>query len=162
LTLENEVARSDQSQKPEATFNLNGEMIEKSLGELRIEEDTCNHSNNEALETDAISDYSYDFDKQKSESSQSCRCNCHETTKRTRSESTRTFERNKDKRLLILDARSFTVAFFNRAMGGGSECAEYYPSCDVDYLYLANIHSVRNAFLSLRSISENNALQFPH
>ena len=57
-----------------------------------------------------------------------------------------------NRKLLILDARSFTVAFLNRAFGGGSECSEYYPNCEVDFLYLANIHAVRTAFFSLKAL----------
>lgn len=65
-----------------------------------------------------------------------------------------------DKKLLILDARSFTVAFLNRAFGGGSECSEYYPNCEVDYLYLANIHAVRTAFFSLKTLIRSNDNQY--
>ena len=32
-------------------------------------------------------------------------------------------EWNPDRRLLIIDARSYTAAFANRAKGGGSECS---------------------------------------
>lgn len=148
------------------TMNGSGPAIEQSLNQLRIELQADQESVTVDDETGRKPDESSDTCKSDSTQS-SCRCQCHETIKRDRSESTlsgpnQAAERNKDKRLLILDARSFTVAFFNRAMGGGSECAEYYPNCDVDYLYLANIHSVRNAFLNLRSLCENNPVQIPN
>ena len=63
-----------------------------------------------------------------------------------------------NKKLLILDARSFTVAFLNRAFGGGSECSEYYPNSEVDFLYLANIHAVRTAFFSLKTLIRSDQM----
>lgn len=67
-----------------------------------------------------------------------------------------TTNKNSNRKLLILDARSFTVAFLNRAFGGGSECSEYYPNCEVDFLYLANIHAVRTAFFSLKNLMRSD------
>ncbi|MBN3308379.1 MTMR4 protein, partial [Amia calva] len=55
-------------------------------------------------------------------------------------------------KLLILDARSYTAAVANRAKGGGCECEEYYPNCEVMFMGMANIHSIRNSFQSLRSV----------
>ncbi|XP_050966110.1 myotubularin-related protein 4 isoform X3 [Labeo rohita] len=55
-------------------------------------------------------------------------------------------------KLLILDARSYTAAVANRAKGGGCECEEYYPNCEVMFMGMANIHSIRNSFQSLRAV----------
>ncbi|KTF81803.1 hypothetical protein cypCar_00034758 [Cyprinus carpio] len=55
-------------------------------------------------------------------------------------------------KLLILDARSYTAAVANRAKGGGCECEEYYPKCEVMFMGMANIHSIRNSFQSLRAV----------
>lgn len=57
-------------------------------------------------------------------------------------------------KLLILDARSYTAAFANRAMGGGCECPEYYANCEVQFMGLNNIHSIRKSFYALRYICE--------
>ncbi|CAG02483.1 unnamed protein product, partial [Tetraodon nigroviridis] len=53
-------------------------------------------------------------------------------------------------KLLILDARSYAAAVANRAKGGGCECPEYYPNCEVVFMGMANIHSIRKSFQSLR------------
>ncbi|KAB5567568.1 hypothetical protein PHYPO_G00234220 [Pangasianodon hypophthalmus] len=53
-------------------------------------------------------------------------------------------------KLLILDARSYAAAVANRAKGGGCECPEYYPNCEVLFMGMANIHSIRKSFQSLR------------
>ncbi|XP_005869806.1 PREDICTED: myotubularin-related protein 3 isoform X5 [Myotis brandtii] len=53
-------------------------------------------------------------------------------------------------KLLILDARSYAAAVANRAKGGGCECPEYYPNCEVVFMGMANIHSIRRSFQSLR------------
>ncbi|XP_063306138.1 myotubularin-related protein 4 isoform X2 [Pelobates fuscus] len=55
-------------------------------------------------------------------------------------------------KLLILDARSYTAAVANRAKGGGCECEEYYPNCEVFFMGMANIHSIRNSFQYLRAV----------
>ena len=65
-----------------------------------------------------------------------------------------------DKKLLILDARSYTAAVANRAKGGGCECPEYYLSSDVQFMSLANIHSIRKSYHSLRYICESPADHF--
>ncbi|XP_059379346.1 myotubularin-related protein 3-like isoform X2 [Carassius carassius] len=54
------------------------------------------------------------------------------------------------RKLLILDARSYAAAVANRAKGGGCECPEYYPNCEVLFMGMANIHSIRKSFQSLR------------
>uniref|UniRef100_A0A8C9V444 phosphatidylinositol-3,5-bisphosphate 3-phosphatase n=1 Tax=Scleropages formosus TaxID=113540 RepID=A0A8C9V444_SCLFO len=53
-------------------------------------------------------------------------------------------------KLLILDARSYAAAVANRAKGGGCEYPEYYPNCEVVFMGMANIHSIRRSFHSLR------------
>ncbi|XP_069003121.1 phosphatidylinositol-3,5-bisphosphate 3-phosphatase MTMR4 isoform X2 [Embiotoca jacksoni] len=55
-------------------------------------------------------------------------------------------------KLLILDARSYTAAVANRAKGGGCECEEYYPNCEVMFMGMANIHAIRNSFHALRTV----------
>ncbi|XP_049627279.1 myotubularin-related protein 4 isoform X3 [Suncus etruscus] len=55
-------------------------------------------------------------------------------------------------KLLILDARSYTAAVANRAKGGGCECEEYYPNCEVVFMGMANIHAIRNSFHYLRAV----------
>ncbi|XP_058632643.1 myotubularin-related protein 3 isoform X2 [Onychostoma macrolepis] len=55
-------------------------------------------------------------------------------------------------KLLIMDARSYAAAVANRAKGGGCECPEYYPSCEVMFMGMANIHSIRKSFQSLRTL----------
>ncbi|XP_073410166.1 phosphatidylinositol-3,5-bisphosphate 3-phosphatase MTMR3 isoform X2 [Dendrobates tinctorius] len=60
------------------------------------------------------------------------------------------FPENQPQKLLILDARSYTAAVANRAKGGGCECPEYYPNCEVVFMGMANIHSIRKSFQSLR------------
>ncbi|XP_054717758.1 LOW QUALITY PROTEIN: myotubularin-related protein 3-like [Uloborus diversus] len=56
------------------------------------------------------------------------------------------------KKLLIIDARSYAAAMTNRAKGGGYECDGYYSNCEVQYMGLANIHAIRNSFMSLRTL----------
>ncbi|XP_046386116.1 myotubularin-related protein 3 isoform X1 [Ischnura elegans] len=63
------------------------------------------------------------------------------------------------KKVLIMDARSYTTAVANRARGGGCECPEYYPSCDIQFMNLANIHSIRKSFHGLRQLCSTSAEQ---
>lgn len=56
------------------------------------------------------------------------------------------------KNVVIIDARSYAAAVANRAKGGGCECAEYYPNCEIMFMSLANIHTIRKSFLALRSL----------
>ncbi|XP_071946377.1 phosphatidylinositol-3,5-bisphosphate 3-phosphatase MTMR3-like isoform X2 [Antedon mediterranea] len=63
------------------------------------------------------------------------------------------------KSILLLDARSYTAAVANRAKGGGCECSEYYPSCEIQFMGLPNIHSVRKTFHSIRSICSSSEHQ---
>ncbi|KAM4816166.1 LOW QUALITY PROTEIN: phosphatidylinositol-3,5-bisphosphate 3-phosphatase MTMR3-like [Urocitellus parryii] len=53
-------------------------------------------------------------------------------------------------KLLILDARSYAAAVANRAKGGGCKCPNYYLNCEVVFMGMANIHSIRRSFQSLR------------
>uniref|UniRef100_UPI00358EB7DD myotubularin-related protein 3-like isoform X4 n=1 Tax=Myxine glutinosa TaxID=7769 RepID=UPI00358EB7DD len=55
-------------------------------------------------------------------------------------------------KLLILDARSYPAAIANRAKGGGCECPEYYPNCEIYFMGMANIHSIRKSFQALRAL----------
>lgn len=57
-------------------------------------------------------------------------------------------------KMLIIDARSYAASMANRAKGGGCECAEYYQNCEVQFMNLANIHSIRRSFQSIRSVCE--------
>ncbi|XP_047352188.1 myotubularin-related protein 3 isoform X1 [Vespa velutina] len=63
------------------------------------------------------------------------------------------------KKVLIVDARSYTTAVANRARGGGCECPEYYPSCDIQFMNLANIHSIRKSFHAVRQLCASDADQ---
>lgn len=56
------------------------------------------------------------------------------------------------KKLVIVDARSYTSAVTNRARGGGVECAEYYPSSEIQFMNLGNIHAIRKSFQALRTL----------
>lgn len=57
-----------------------------------------------------------------------------------------------DKRMLVMDCRSYSAAFANRAKGGGLECPDYYPNCEIQFMNLANIHSIRKSFIALRTL----------
>ncbi|KAF5304213.1 hypothetical protein FQR65_LT08020 [Abscondita terminalis] len=63
------------------------------------------------------------------------------------------------KKVLIMDARSYTTAVANRARGGGCECPEYYPNCEMQFMNLANIHSIRKSFHALRQLCTTSADQ---
>lgn len=66
---------------------------------------------------------------------------------------------NSTKKVLIVDARSYTTAVANRARGGGCECPEYYPSCDIQFMNLPNIHSIRKSFHAVRQLCASDADQ---
>ncbi|RXG58288.1 Myotubularin-related protein 4 [Armadillidium vulgare] len=59
------------------------------------------------------------------------------------------------KKLLIMDARSYTTAVANRARGGGCECLEYYPTCDIQFMSLDNIHTIRKSHQAVRNITSD-------
>ena len=56
------------------------------------------------------------------------------------------------RKVLIVDARSYAAAVGNRARGGGVECPEYYLNAEIQFMNLANIHSIRKSFQALRSL----------
>ncbi|XP_069945444.1 phosphatidylinositol-3,5-bisphosphate 3-phosphatase MTMR3 isoform X3 [Cherax quadricarinatus] len=60
------------------------------------------------------------------------------------------------KKVLIVDARSYTTAVANRARGGGCECPEYYPQCEIQFMNLANIHTIRKSHHSLRLLASSS------
>lgn len=60
--------------------------------------------------------------------------------------------RDEVRKVLIVDARSYAAAVGNRARGGGVECPEYYLNAEIQFMNLANIHSIRKSFQSLRSL----------
>lgn len=57
-------------------------------------------------------------------------------------------------KMLIIDARSYAAAMANRAKGGGCECSEYYQRCEVHFMNLANIHSIRKSYHAIRTVCE--------
>lgn len=61
-----------------------------------------------------------------------------------------------DKKMLIIDARSYATAVANRARGGGCEFPQYYPQCEIEFMNLANIHAVRKSFLLLRALCQSS------
>lgn len=63
------------------------------------------------------------------------------------------------KKMVIMDCRSYGVALANRAKGGGVECAEYYPNAEIQFMNLANIHSIRKSFVALRALCSGGADQ---
>ncbi|ALC49253.1 CG3632 [Drosophila busckii] len=56
------------------------------------------------------------------------------------------------RKILIVDARSYTSAVTNRARGGGCECIEYYPCAEIEFMNLGNIHAIRKSFHSVRQL----------
>ncbi|KAE9551168.1 hypothetical protein FO519_005613 [Halicephalobus sp. NKZ332] len=58
-------------------------------------------------------------------------------------------------KLLILDARSYTAAWANRAKGGGFEGSDTYVNCDIEFMSLPNIHNVRYSFSQLRNVAHS-------
>ncbi|XP_062554946.1 myotubularin-related protein 3 isoform X3 [Armigeres subalbatus] len=61
-------------------------------------------------------------------------------------------EMEEPKKILIVDARSYASAVTNRARGGGCECPEYYPSAEIQFMSLGNIHVIRKSFHTLRQL----------
>ncbi|XP_050737089.1 myotubularin-related protein 4-like isoform X5 [Eriocheir sinensis] len=60
------------------------------------------------------------------------------------------------KKVLIVDARSYATAVANRARGGGCECPEYYPQCEIQFMNLANIHTIRKSHHGLRQLASSS------
>jgi len=63
------------------------------------------------------------------------------------------------KKMLIIDCRSYPAALANRAKGGGVECIDYYQSCEIQFMNLANIHAIRKSFVALRVLCSSGADQ---
>lgn len=55
-------------------------------------------------------------------------------------------------RLLIVDARNYSVAQLNRFRGGGFEYAEYYEQSQISFMDLPNLHAVRLSFERLSQL----------
>lgn len=64
-------------------------------------------------------------------------------------------ESDTSSKLIIIDARSYTAAMANRAKGGGCEHSEYYQRCEIQFMDLANIHSIRKSFQYVKSACES-------
>ena len=64
-------------------------------------------------------------------------------------------------RLLIIDARHYSTAQFNRIRGGGVEYSEYYGEAEIMFMQLENIHSVRSSFDCI-SMFAMNGEKFAH
>lgn len=64
-----------------------------------------------------------------------------------------------DCKLLIIDARSYIAAMANRTKDGGCECTEYYRSCDIRFMNLANIHGIRKSYSGLSAVCESYSEQ---
>lgn len=58
-------------------------------------------------------------------------------------------EIDKPKKILIVDARSYASAVTNRARGGGVECAEYYPSAEIQFMNLGKLKHNKTKLLSI-------------
>nr|KAG5692476.1 hypothetical protein BaRGS_005022 [Batillaria attramentaria] len=56
------------------------------------------------------------------------------------------------KKMLLVDCRSYSAAIANRAKGGGCESADYYTNCEIHFMNLANIHTIRKSFHALRNL----------
>lgn len=64
---------------------------------------------------------------------------------------------DKPKKVLIVDCRSYASAVTNRARGGGVECVEYYPSAEIQFMNLGNIHVIRKSYHALRMLAASAA-----
>lgn len=53
-------------------------------------------------------------------------------------------------KMLVVDCRSYSAAIANRAKGGGCESPDYYTNCEVRFMNMANIHSIRKSYQALR------------
>jgi myotubularin-related protein 3/4 len=62
------------------------------------------------------------------------------------------------KKVLIVDARSYIVGIGNRTRGGGVEYPEYYPTSEILFMGLCNIHDVRKSFHRLRTICSSTPI----
>ncbi|KAI1729196.1 myotubularin-like phosphatase domain-containing protein [Ditylenchus destructor] len=55
-------------------------------------------------------------------------------------------------KFLIMDARSYTAAWANRAKGGGFETSDTYSNAEIVFMGLPNIHNIRYSFHQLRQL----------
>lgn len=62
------------------------------------------------------------------------------------------------RKVLILDARSYTAAVGNRARGGGVECEDYYSNTEILFMNLVNIHAIRKSFIQLRQLCGSSSV----
>lgn len=60
--------------------------------------------------------------------------------------------------MLILDARSRAAATANLVVGGGYEGIAGYGRCSLEFAGIANIHAVRESFLALHALCNENKL----
>uniref|UniRef100_A0A7E4VM41 Phosphatidylinositol-3-phosphatase n=1 Tax=Panagrellus redivivus TaxID=6233 RepID=A0A7E4VM41_PANRE len=58
----------------------------------------------------------------------------------------------RNQKMLILDMRSYTAAWANRAKGGGFESSDTYLNTEVEFMSLGNIHNMRYSFSQLRNV----------
>lgn len=58
---------------------------------------------------------------------------------------------SEQKNLHVFDARSYTAAIGNKILGGGTENTNY-KNCEVFFLDIDNIHSVRDAYMKLGNL----------
>lgn len=64
------------------------------------------------------------------------------------------------KKLLIFDLRAYMACLGNRAKGGGTENADIYTNCIVQYKGLANIYDVYKSFTDLRVLLSTQSSNF--
>eukprot|EP00127_Corallochytrium_limacisporum_P005127 Clim_evm33s199 gene=Clim_evmTU33s199 len=64
-----------------------------------------------------------------------------------------------DYRMAILDARPKVNAIFNQAIGGGYENTAFYVACSIDFLNIANVHSIRDSYLRLEAVLYQDDLE---
>lgn len=52
----------------------------------------------------------------------------------------------------IFDARPFSYAFGNRYKGAGYEQTEFYQNCEIEFMGIENIHTMRESLVKLRKL----------
>ena len=68
---------------------------------------------------------------------------------------------NPDK-LLVFDCRSQLSAFANKAKGAGAEQIDYYEKCELEYLNIGNIHTMRDSLHKLFDLSTSTGVDPYH
>ncbi|EGC39655.1 hypothetical protein DICPUDRAFT_147604 [Dictyostelium purpureum] len=63
---------------------------------------------------------------------------------------------SKDRTLYILDARPYANAVGNRAKGAGWEILNNYPNCVLEFLNIANIHSMRHSLWKIKDAAASS------